>query len=68
VSASEYIELEVLEIKAETEKALLFQLEDSQVWVPKSQIPKDDVEQYVVGDLDLTVLVSEWFASKEGLI
>jgi hypothetical protein len=53
-------------IVKETEKACQFLLNGGKkVWVPKSVIA--DVDDYEVGDSDLTISVEEWFAEKEGL-
>lgn len=55
---------------AETEKALRVQLEseDSPRWIPKSQIHDDsevyDADKNATGDL----VVTRWFAEKEGLV
>jgi hypothetical protein len=67
MSASDYVHLDVLLIKKETDMAFLLVLEDDEreLWVPKSQVSNSD--DYDEGDTDCTVSVSEWFASKEGL-
>jgi len=66
VSASSYVHLDVEEILAETDKALLLRLEGGEeVWCPLSQIA--DVEDYRKGDKDVGVSVTGWWASKNGL-
>lgn len=56
--------------RAETAKALRIQLEseDSPRWIPKSQIHDDsevyDNDKNSTGDL----IVSRWYAEKEGLV
>ena len=50
----------------ETAKALLVRLADGEErWVPQSQID-DDSEVYGDGD-EGTLIISEWWASKEGI-
>jgi hypothetical protein len=61
-----WVHLDVEEIVYETDRALLLRLAGGeQVWVPRSQVA--DPEDYQAGDVNCTVSVSEWFASKEGL-
>jgi len=61
-----WVHLDVEEIVHETDRALLLRLAGGEeVWVPRSQVA--DHEDYQTGDVDCTVSVSEWFASKEGL-
>lgn len=62
---SSWVHLDVERIVKETAAAFLLQLEDRQVWVPKSVV--SDAENYEEGDEDCTVSVAEWFAEKEGL-
>lgn len=58
-----YCELPIDEILHETAKAMLVKIDENQFWIPLSQIDKDE------SDWDAGVLmVSEWFAKKEGLI
>lgn len=63
---SDYVHIDVKEIKRETENALLVELEDDTIWIPKSQI--SDVEDYEEGDKDLTLSVTEWIAKQKGLV
>ena len=50
----------------ETEKAILVELNDGQeLWVPKSQVD-DDSEVYQKGDTG-SLVITAWFASREGL-
>lgn len=60
-----YLEIEFEEKIHETQKAILFRIQNEEVWIPKS----------VINDLTLTkerfkksgtVEVAEWFAEKEG--
>lgn len=65
MSASNYVYLDVEEIKAETAKAMLLVIDGEEHWVPLSQIA--DADDYSKGDTDIEVAVTEWFAMKEGL-
>ena len=51
---------------AETDKAICCEVEDEEVWVPKSVI-HDDSEVYRLDDTG-TLVVPEWFARKNGLL
>lgn len=50
---------------AETRKAILVQIDDEEYWIPKSQV-EDDSEVYQSGD-EGELVVTSWFAEKEGL-
>lgn len=55
------------EAVAETDLALCIAgIHDEDVWVPKSQID-DDSEVWRKGD-EGELIISEWFAEKEGLV
>ena len=59
------VEIEDVQAIRETEKALLCQIKGEEIWVPRSQIREEsDVKD--AGD-DGTLVVSNWFATKEGL-
>lgn len=60
------VTIEVLRVIAETDLALLMELEDGEQWFPKSVIT--DAEDIDVGDTEIEIEVKEWFAEKEGLI
>lgn len=49
----------------ETDLALLFVIDDDEVWIPKSVI--EDAETIDVGDEDIEINIASWFAEKEGL-
>jgi hypothetical protein len=67
VSASSWEHLDALLIVRETDKALLVEFaETGQKWIPKSVIA--DVDNYDVGDADVTLSVQSWFCEKEGLV
>jgi hypothetical protein len=60
------VTIEVAEVLAETDLALLFRLDDDEaVWVPKSVITHAD--EIDVGDEDIEVEVKAWFAEREGM-
>ena len=63
--ADEYVTLEADEVMAVTDKAVLFDIDGDETWVPKSVI--DGGDGYTKGDLDVEVQVQKWFADKEGL-
>lgn len=58
---------EVAEVRAETDKAILCVFDDGEEhWIPKSVID-DDSEVFDANHGDGTLIVSSWFAEKEGL-
>lgn len=65
MSASNWVHIHVDEILRETDKALLCRIDEEELWIPLSQIA--DPDEYSAGDEDLTLSVSEWFATKNGL-
>ena len=63
---SRYVHLNVEKIEHETATAFLLRLEDdSEYWIPKSQIA--DPDDYEEGDENCTVSVTEWIAAQKGL-
>lgn len=56
------------QVKAESDKAILVEIEGEQVWVPKSQI-HDDSEVYskASGEGGGDLVVSTWWAEQRGL-
>lgn len=60
------VTLSDVEALKETDAALLCLIDGREVWIPKSQIDDDSEvwEEGQSGDL----VVTEWFATKEGLI
>jgi hypothetical protein len=65
MSASNWVHLDVDEIKRETDKAFLLVIDGDEHWIPKSQISEPD--DYEVGDKNLTVSVTEWIAEQKEL-
>lgn len=63
--ANSTVTLEAVEAIAQTDKALLCEIEGDQYWVPQSQID-DDSEVYERGHSGKLV-VTEWWARKNGL-
>ena len=61
----QYIHIHVDEVLRDTEKAMLVRIGDEELWLPFSQIA-DDCDPRV-GDVDLTISVTEWIAKKNGL-
>lgn len=62
---SEKVEFHDVEVKHETDKALLVDIEGEEVWIPKSVID-DDSEVYKSGT-EGTLIIPEWFSKKNGL-
>lgn len=59
------VEIDDVEVKVETDKALLVDIDGDEYWLPKSQILEDSEVQ---GKDDVgTLLVTRWWAEKEGL-
>ena len=67
MSNSSYVHLEVLLVKAETDKALLLVIDgvEGEYWIPLSQIA--DSDDYKKGDENVTISVTEWIANQKGL-
>ena len=59
------VEFEDCECVKETEKAILVCIEGDDYWIPKSQV--DDDSEVYEDDTNGTLVITEWFASKEGL-
>lgn len=60
----ETCEVDVDFIKAETDKAWLFVIDDEETWVAKSQIT--DGDELEIGDENVTVTVPMWLAEQNG--
>jgi hypothetical protein len=65
--SDEWVYIQVEEIEAETDKALLCRVEGRKEWIPKSQISPEDVDQYQKGDRDVEIPVTSWIAEQKGL-
>jgi hypothetical protein len=62
---SNYVYIDDVSVVGETEKAILCQIEDRKVWIPKSQIHEDS-EVYEGGDTG-TLVITEWIAKQKEL-
>ena len=62
---SNTIRIDDVTIKKATPRAVLVDIDGDEYWIPQSQI-HDDSEVWREGDNGLLV-ISEWFAEKEGI-
>ena len=60
------VELEDVAVEAETDLALLCNIDDKKHWIPKSVV-REDSEVSSEGDTG-TMVIMRWFAEKEGLV
>jgi hypothetical protein len=60
------VEFDVPEVQADTDKAILAEIDGTDVWIPKSQI-KDESEVWKKGQSGKLV-VTEWIATQKGLV
>jgi hypothetical protein len=66
MGASNWVHLDVDLIKSETDRAFLVVLEDGEeVWLPKSQI--SDPDDYMAGDENVALSITEWIADQKGI-
>ena len=63
--SEETVELEDVSVEAETDLALLCNIDDKKHWIPKSVVHEDS-EVSSEGDTG-TIVLQRWFAEKEGL-
>lgn len=63
-----YVGIDYDSIEYETDRAMLFIIEDDKVWVPKSCIHHDDMSGIADGEPPEIVRIMEWFALEHGLI
>ena len=61
---TQYAEFEA-ECVAETAQALLVEIDGKKYWVPKSVVRDDSTVQ--AQDDDGTLIIEEWFATKQGI-
>jgi hypothetical protein len=68
MSTHEDFDLGVVEVKQVTAKALLVKVDDSDVWIPKSQILDcdKDVDDVEIGDV-VEIIIPQWLAEEKGL-
>lgn len=57
---NEEVTVDYDDMKTETAKAYLFQIDGSNIWLPKSQVIDLDLQQQYV-------TIPEWLASEKGL-
>lgn len=65
MSASNYIHLDDVKILKETDRAFLIEIEEGQFWIPFTQI--SDPDDYVEGDENVSMSITEWIAEKAGI-
>ena len=58
---------DVEDVEAESDKAILVEIEGEKYWVPKSQIDENS-EVYSKKSGGGTLIVTEWWAEQKGLI
>ena len=64
--SEETVELEDVSVEAETDLALLCNIDEKKHWIPKSVV-NEDSEVSSEGDTG-TIVLQRWFAEKEGLV
>jgi len=57
-----------VEVRAETDKAILVFDGAREVWIPKSQIKDQCEEDGLFGKKITSIFISEWLAGEKGLI
>ena len=62
----EWVSYEEVTVLYESEKAILCEIDEEEMWIPKSQI-HDDSEVYKMGSEGI-LIISKWIAKKKGLI
>jgi hypothetical protein len=65
MSSSNYIEIEVEEIKAATDKALLCVIDGEETWLPRSQV--DGGENFENGEKNVSMYITQFIAREKGL-
>ena len=65
VSHSSWVHLEGCKVLRVTDKAMLVEYSDSEIWLPLSQVSESG--QYEAGDEDVTISITEWLAKQKGL-
>lgn len=64
---SNWIHIDVEEIRKETDRAFLLILDDfpDGVWLPKNQV--SDPQDYHEGDCEVSMSITEWIAEQKGI-
>lgn len=67
MSSGTYVHLDFEKIIRETDSAFLIRFTEweGEHWIPFSQIA--DVDDYIEGDEDRTISITEWIAQQKGL-
>jgi hypothetical protein len=60
-----YVYVEVEEVLAESDKAVLCLIDGEEVWIPFSQIASEDRDGIKKGDKDVGVSITEWIAREK---
>lgn len=60
-----YILVPVDKVVAATDMALLLEVDGEEYWVPKSQM--EDPDEFVRGDRNVEIFMTEWIAKQKGL-
>jgi hypothetical protein len=67
MSASNWVHLEGCNVLRVTDKAMLVEYDDGELWLPLSQIDPESRDQYEEGDEDVTVSITLWLAKEKGI-
>ena len=67
MSAEDTVSFNVEDVEAESEKAILVEIDGEKTWVPKSQIHEDS-EVYSKKSGGGTLIVTRWWATQKGLV
>lgn len=67
MSHNDQVEIDV-EIRYETEHALLVFDGKTEAWIPKSQVSDECVESKNGKDVITSIFIPEWLATKKGLV
>lgn len=67
MGASEYVHLENCDVLAVTDRAILIRYEDTEYWIPVSQMADRDEHGLEKGDTGVTVSITEWIAEQKGV-
>ncbi len=62
---SDYVCIDVDKVVRITEKAMLIELWGEEIWIPLSQIAREDVDQYEEGDLNCSMSITSWIAKQK---
>lgn len=57
----------VTEVKAETDKAFLFEIGGEEYWIPKSQISQEDIKDIEVGMAETDIAITDFIANEKGI-